>query len=117
MGRLRHGEQAEELNLLHDLVDFREVSEGDPAGEGNDDEQDVEQAMERLGADHLVARLNSVDDGARHAQPLIWRPARASAISSENACNAALPRKSVRSTSHASGSPKPAETSTVSAAK
>ncbi len=39
----------------------------------------------RPGADDLVARRDAVDDRTRHGQPLIWRPARASAISAAKA--------------------------------
>ena len=44
----------------------------------------------RPGADDLVARRDAVDDRARHRQPLICRPARASAISAVKASSAAL---------------------------
>ena len=44
----------------------------------------------RPGADHLITRRDAVDDRARHGQPLIWRPARASAINAVNASSAAL---------------------------
>src|SRR5580704_7301178 len=44
----------------------------------------------RPGADHLVTRRDAIDDRARHDQPLIWRPARASAINAVKASSAAF---------------------------
>ena len=44
----------------------------------------------RAGADDLIARRDAVDVDARHGQPLIWRPARASAISAAKASSVGL---------------------------
>ena len=44
----------------------------------------------RPGADDFIMRRDAVDVDARHAQPLIWRPARASAISAPKAPSVAL---------------------------
>jgi hypothetical protein len=44
----------------------------------------------RPGAERFVARRDAVDNRACHDQPLIWRPARASAIKAVNASSAAL---------------------------